>query len=134
MNFDESLDEASSSYMSKNFNDPSFLNNQSYINCELDSDFPKNFFLQKSKENDQKIFLETVLNPNIIKVEPHFSHLACIYSLKNKNSTNMKSILLCLQNNINVLRMVSKALNLIEATENEDCVVATVSKTFYEAY
>ena len=46
----------------------------------------------------------------------------------------MKSILLCLQNNINVLRMVSKALNLIEATENEDCVVATVSKTFYEAY
>ena len=82
MSLDQTFSE-NSSFLSKNFSqdDPSFMNNQSYINCELESDFPKDFFLQRVKDKYPPFFQETVLNPKIIKVKQDFVYLTCIYDL-----------------------------------------------------
>ena len=80
------------------------------------------------------IFLETVLNPNVISVNPAFRHLVTIYDLVQSEWENSEAILLCLKNNINVLRMVSKSLNLPLFNQDMESIVHEIAQTFFEAY
>ena len=62
--------------------------------------------------------------------------MTCIYSLRDDKNMDIDSIQLCFLNNINVLRMISKALNLAKDTSRVDevFIVSEVAEAFYEAY